>query len=227
MKFSLIHPSRNRVDRCKDAMELWNRNFSNSIHTIEYILSVDNDDPCLEEYRALAKKYGANIVIGNNTCCVDATNNGATHGTGDIMILVSDDFKCPYNWDILLSSFYDDISKPQIFQVNDGITKAIITIPIMNSAAYKELGYIYYPEYKSMFADNDLRLVAEANGWLVDISNDVTFEHHHWVNKKAEKDEGYIRQENPDSWRIGQAVYAKRKLHFSEMIAQQNAKRFN
>lgn len=224
MKISLIHPSRNRIKRCEEAMNNWISNFSNSVHTYEYILSVDNDDECIDKYRDLAKKHGANIVSNNNTCCVDAANYGATFAKGDLLILVSDDFTCPYNYDLLLGTYYHQ--KPQIFQINDTITKSIITLPIMNMLAYKELGYIYYPEYKSMFADNDLRLVAESKGWLVDLTF-ITFEHQHFVNKLADKDEAYIRQNSDENWKHGSLIFEKRKLELEKLIKEQNAKRFN
>lgn len=224
MKFSLIHPSRHRLVRCEEAIKNWTNNFMMSTgDTYEYILSCDTSDSSLDGYRHLANKYGANITINDNTCCVEAVNSGAKIATGDILILVSDDFMSFYGWNIALKEFYIP-ETPQIFQVFDGITKDIITIPIMTKEAYKALGYIYYPEYKSMFADNDLRLEAERLGFLVDATI-LLFQHKHWSNNMAEKDEQYLHQEKPENWKIGSEIFERRKKELFNDLGKKQ--RFN
>jgi len=224
MKFSLVHPSRNRLRRCEEAIVNWTKNFiSSQGDTYEYILSVDISDENLDKYKELAKIHGANITINDNTCCVEAVNSGGKLATGDIIILVSDDFMSFYGWNMALKAYYKS-DVPQIYQVWDGMTKDIITIPMMNMQAYKALGYIYYPEYKSMFADNDLRLEAERLNYLVDATL-LHFPHNHWVNNMAEKDEQYIHQEKSENWAIGSEVFEKRK---KELFAELGKKvRFN
>lgn len=224
MKFSLIHPSRNRLARCEDAIKDWTNNFIKTIgDTYEYILSCDISDSNIDEYRALAKKYGTNITINDNTCCVEAANSGAKMASGDILILVSDDFMSFYGWNVALKEFYMP-ETPQIYQVFDGITKDIITIPIMTKEAYKALGYIYYPEYKSMFADNDLRMEAERLGFLVDATI-LLFQHKHWSNGMADKDEQYLHQEKSENWIIGSKVFERRKAELFKDLGKNQ--RFN
>jgi hypothetical protein len=224
MKFSLVHPSRNRLERCEEAIKNWTKNFAyQNDDTYEYILSCDISDSKIDEYRDLAKKYGANITINDNTCCVDAVNEGGKVANGDIIILVSDDFHCFYGWNIALKRYYIE-NTPQLYQVWDGITKDIITIPIMTKEAYKMLGYIYYPEYKSMFADNDLRLEAERLEILVDATL-LHFPHLHWSNGLAQKDEQYEWQEKSENWKIGSALFEKRKEEMFRNLGLN--KRFN
>lgn len=224
MKFSLVHPTRNRLERCEDAIKNWTNNFiSSSGDTYEYILSCDISDSKLDEYKALSKKYGANITINDNTCCVEAVNSGGRVASGDIIILVSDDFQSFYGWNIALSRYYIK-DTPQIFQVDDGNTDEIITIPIMTMEAYKMLGYIYYPEYRSMYADNDLRFEAERLNILVDATL-LKFPHLHWSNGLAPKDDQYVWQEKSENWTIGSQVFERRKAELFQNIGLKQ--RFN
>lgn len=210
LKFSIVHPTRNRLKMCEQAVNNWISNFSFiEKDKLEYILSLDYSDKELDNYKQLAKKHLLSITINDNTCCVEAANNGAKLATGDIIILVSDDFYSFEGWNLELKKLFKE-NTPQIFQINDSITKDIITLPIMTMKAYKELNYIYYPEYKSIYADNDLRLVAEVKNYLVDATH-LVFKHKHWINGCVKKDEQYEHQEKLENWKIGREVFERRR----------------
>jgi len=207
MKITLLHPSRGRAEKAKNTFDFWMKNRSGEI-TIEHIISIDNDDLQKEKYKELFKT--SHLICNDNTCVVEATNHAAKDSTGDILIYLSDDFKCPENWDKLLSAsiplFY-----PTLLKVDDCLQKfhiAVVTIPIMNKELYVKLGYFWHPGYKSMFVDEDLYWTCKNNAWMLEIP-DLKFPHEHPANGKAERDDTYIRSEK--NWDQGKEFFAKRK----------------
>lgn len=174
----------------------------------EYIISLDHSDITQSQY--FIKNFPANCIrIGNNRSIVDAVNVATAVSTGDIIVVISDDFGCPENWNSLIESRMD-AEKMQLLHVNDTIQQSIVTIPILTRKLYDRLGFIYYPGYFSMFADNDLTECAKMLGAYVP-ALDLTFEHRHWVNGKNPKDATYERENSMPAYQMGQKLFGQRK----------------
>lgn len=212
MKFSIIHPSRNRIQRAKKAIAtvINNFDFSNG-DKLEYIVSIDDDDKFQNEYLQFCTENNLTLTVNNNRSMVDATNIGAKLATGDCIILVSDDFELPNNWNILLKDKINTESELYAILVNDGISKGdILSIPILSKALYDKLGYIYHPEFFSLFADNALLDVCKKLNCLID-ARDILFQHHHYINGKAIFDETYQKENSKYAYEYGKLVYKKLK----------------
>ena len=211
MIISLIHPSRGRSQKAFETYIEWIKQSSgNSGPSIQHILSIDNDDP---DYKGYAEKFEL-FTSYPNSSVVEATNHVAKLSNGDIMIYLSDDFKCPQDWDLSLVEEFSklDMSQPQLLKVDDCLQQfhvKVLTIPIMNRALYEKLGYFWHPNYKSMFVDEDLWWTCHNNGWITEAPH-LKFEHHHPANGKAENDETYIR--SAANWDGGREAFAQRKL---------------
>jgi hypothetical protein len=209
MKISLIHPSRSRPEKAKAAYDYWMSKASGK-HEIEHILSLDFSDPLHENYDIFGEN--SRHTINHNTCVVEATNQAAKIATGDMLIYLSDDFKCPENWDEELSHLLKlDWHLPKLVKVDDCLQKfhvAVLTIPIMNAALYNTLGYFWNPLYKSMFVDEDLYWTCANNGWMIN-APELKFPHEHPCNGLAETDETYTR--SAVNWEQGKAVFIKRR----------------
>lgn len=210
MKFSLLHPSRNRPDMALDCFNHW-ISLADSNHTYEWFTSLDHDDSSYDEYEKKFKDSGVFIMSNANRSMVDATNVAAHICTGEILIMISDDFRCPENW---VQSLIDAIpmDRPAVLHVKDGYSDAngdIMSIPIMNRLAYEKLGYIYHPDYFSMFADNDLFETAKKQGWLIE--SDLMFEHLTPYAGKNAFDATYERENSKEAYRLGQATFNRRK----------------
>lgn len=208
VKISLIHPSRGRAQKAQQTYDYWLKQSSGKIE-IEHVLSIDSDDAQKNKYFGL---FPSSIIKqGGNTCVVEAANVAAKLSTGNILIYLSDDFKCPENWDMLLAERFAGVKTPMLLQVRDGINEfgtACLTIPVMNRLLYKKLGYFWHPNYRSMFVDNDLFHTCQNNNWLTG-APDLVFEHEHWVNKKAPVDETYTKSEA--NWKHGEKLFNERK----------------
>lgn len=203
---SLIHPSRGRPQKAKETYEYWMQNASGTIN-IEHILSLDFSDPSKSDYHRFDK-----MTTDHNDCVVEATNQAAQIATGDILIYLSDDFKCPKDWDLLIVEKFKDVQEPMLLKVDDVLQRFeadVLTIPIMNRELYKRLGYFWNPLYKSMFVDQDLFWVCANSNWIT-FAPELKFPHEHYSNGKAKIDPTYTRSDL--NWNQGKEIYTKRKM---------------
>lgn len=209
MRFSLIHPSYGRPVMAKSTYDYW-ISFARAGYEVEYVLSLNQGDPSIEQYKQLFKEdMRTRIVSSAATNMVQATNVAAGMSFGEIIILMSDDMFPPWQWDEALWAEMGSDKEPVVLQVHDGIRNDIVTIPIMNRAAFNRLGYIYHPEYLSMFADNDLHETARIHGMLR--FSDIRFEHKHYTVGKSENDATYKHENSSIKYQHGQRVFERRK----------------
>ncbi len=208
LRFSLIHPSRGRVTMAEAAILEWTGKCDDP-SGCEYVLSVDAGDPALDEYRSLAARRGVGVVIGANRSVVGAVNRAAPSTGGDVMIVVSDDFGCPEHWDTALRDVIAGRRDVAVL-VDDGIDGRIMTLPIVGRGLYERLGYLYYPGYLSVFADDDLTEVATREGALVD-ARSLLFPHRHYSVGLSPHDATYRHQNQLRAWFVGRRVFEKRR----------------
>lgn len=217
MKISLIHPSRGRAEKCMKTLIEWIVCCSgNPEIIIEHITSIDEDDPQKELYKALLDQHSW-VIVNDNQNVVQATNKAAKCAKGDVIIYLSDDFKCPEGWDQLIADCFTRsldgsfLEGPILLKVDDCLQKfdaEVVTIPIMNRALYNKLGYFWNPEYEGSFVDNDLYHVCKNNAWLAHAQN-LRFPHEHYSIGKSVHDETYKRQNN--NFETGKKIFTKRK----------------
>lgn len=198
---SLLHPSRGRSGKAYITYSNWIRKAGNK-ENIEHILSLDVDDLELDRYKLLFQN--STILINNNTCAVQATNEAAKVAKGDILIMLSDDFDCPESWDKIIE---DAIETGKLLKVFDGTQRWIVTLAIMDRKYYEKYGYFYYPEYKHLFVDTDLTHKAELEGRLI-FRNDIVFTHNHYTTGRSKKDATTERADA--TWKQGENLYLRR-----------------
>lgn len=173
---------------------------SNADTQIEYILSVDTDDPALYE------DFGECIILRMpNKSAIEAINNAAKIATGDLLIVISDDFDCQSNWDTKLINHIKgrtDFCAKTI----DGIQPTLITLPIMDRVYYERYGYVYHPDYQHMFCDQEMTAVAIMTGKYIKFP--ILFEHLHYSVGKSAKDAISLR--NDATWQQGETLFNER-----------------
>jgi hypothetical protein len=211
MKVSLLHPSRGRPQKSFNTTREW---IEKSGVECELIVSIDNDDPKKTDYIDLYfKEDNADVLLiyNHNKSVVEATNIAGKKSTGDILIYLSDDFKCPDNWGQLVIKEFENENRPLLVKVDDCLQSfhvKVLTIPIMNRALYEKLGYFWHPDYRSMFVDEDLYWTASMMGALK-FAPHLKFPHEHHSVGKCANDETYKRSEA--NWNQGQATFNRRK----------------
>lgn len=191
---SIIHPSRGRPREAAMAAMMWR---SLSGVKVEYILSLDDDDPLLKSYAPGFTGWNCHVVSHFNKCAVDAINNGAKYTSGNILIVISDDFECSINWGLKLEDSMLGM-EDWILKVPDGIQDWVITLPIMDRKYYNRFGYIYHPEYFHAFCDTEMTCVSELlNRKAVGFTDpDFKFKHKHYsIEGGMPKDATYNRSD--------------------------------
>lgn len=197
---SLIHPSRSRPEQALHTLQSWHENMSLEI-PVEYIMSLDNDDPLLGEYMEFPCDT---IVVANNNNLVQASNQGAKICQGNIIVLVSDDFKCFKNWDKVISDALK--GKSGVLKTWDGVQRWIVTLPIMTRDYYESQGYFYHPEGAHMFVDTFMTHKADLEKKLI-IRKDIVFIHDHYSKGSTKKDAVNIKADS--TWESGEQFYLR------------------
>jgi glycosyltransferase involved in cell wall biosynthesis len=196
---TVIHPSRSRPDYALDTALLW---MLNAAERYEYILSIDESDPYLEEYKSIFPK--GTYVVNNNSNAVQAANAGAEKAKGEILVLISDDFDCPKNWDLTIREALN--GKSGLLKTYDGVQKWIVTLPIYTRDYYEQQGYVYPPQYVHLFPDTHITHVADLAGKLI-IRNDIVFNHDHHSKHQGPKDD--VTKKADSTWAQGEHEYLK------------------
>lgn len=118
-----------------------------------------------------------------NTNKISAINDHINERDFDIVICASDDMvPKAHSWDqeivIAMNEHFPDLDGCVHF--NDGNTDGkLITFSILGKALYNHFGYIYHPDYKSLYCDDEFtQEVTRMN--KVAYINKVIISHEHW-----------------------------------------------
>ena len=202
---SILHPSRGRPEQAFLAMCQFTDQLSHTID-YEYILSVDSSD--ISKYDYIDQGFGPTYkkIVNDNHNVVQAANQAAKVATGDILLLMSDDFLAFRNWDIAIVEALK--GKSGVLKTFDGVQKWICTLPILTRDYYDEQGYIYHPSYEHCFCDTDQTHKADLQKKLI-IRNDIVFKHDHYSVKGGQPKDAVNLKANK-TWGSGEKVYLQR-----------------
>lgn len=178
--------------------------------TIEVVL--DEDDATMLAPEVLQRLYGLGCVItvGGHKSKVDAVNGGRVR-EWDVLLLASDDMVPAV--DGYAKRALDAIEKhfPHLdgaVYFDDGYQgEKCCTLPIMGRRLYDQFGYVYHPDYKSLFCDQEQTEVLSMMGRLKYVDEKI-IEHKHWV-VGATKDALYER--NDALWEIDRKTFEDRR----------------
>lgn len=194
MKISIIHPTRHRHEQAINTRSNWLRKADNA-DNIEYIFSTDIDD-----------NFPLNSLVNPNKTAIEAINNAAKVATGDLLIVVSDDFGCESSWDTMLLMQVSG-EKDFLVKTRDGIQPVLITLPIMDRTYYNRFGYIYHPDFLHMSCDCELTAVGFMLGRI--IFSDLMFPHLHYSTGLTPKDD--INEKNDKTYAQGDMILSKHR----------------
>lgn len=154
-------PTRGRKEKAISVLKSYYRT-SKFPERISYLLAIDSDDQemldSLDEISEALEKSKLFWAVGERDCKVEAINRGINEYEDhwDVLVLGSDDMIPAVGaWDAVIESDYRAAYNKDAFWYFDGHQDRICTLPIMTSAIYYSFGYIYHPDYKSLWCDNE------------------------------------------------------------------------
>ena len=217
-KLVIKFPTRNRPEKFK---AVFNRylTFLGGRHDVRFVISMDLDDPTMNnpqmEEWLTTRAMNANIrwCYGHSKSKIEACNANLEGEDGDVLMLASDDM-------VPVVMGYDDYifaAFEQSFPDFDGAIKfwdglrpkedPLMTLTVMGFPLYKKFGYIYNPEYKSLYCDNEQTQVCAALGKLRRC--DICIIQHQWTSEPW--DTLHARNENAEMYGVDGEVYKRRK----------------
>ncbi len=215
MKILVKFPTRSRKNKFFNVLKKYHQ-FSNNIDDITFQITLDNDDIEMnnpDTIEILKSFKNTTFVFGDSKSKIDAVNRDIdTNGDWDIILLASDDM-IPnvkgYDQIIInkMKEFYPDTDG--VLWFNDGFQgKKLNTLCILGKKYYERFGYIYHPDYKSTWCDNEFMDVANLLDRQTYI-DDVIIKHEHPDWGFGSRDE--IHNENFNNVNYDMMVYKKRK----------------
>ena len=186
------------------------RTFStNQDYTIGITIDDDDSDTLSSrEFKELQNQPNIYFNFGKSNSKVHAINRGMADWKGDIIVNVSDDmiFLVP-GYDIkIINAFAGDLDL--FLHFPDGrVNELLPSMSIMGRTYYDRFGFIYHPQYFSLWCDNEAMDVAKKLGKYKYIPERI-FDHYHpaWtgevIDAQLRHTQGYFH--------IDQQTYIKR-----------------
>ena len=157
------------LDKYVATCSTWNKLFFN--------INCDADDdtmtdPYVQERikYILSKRHEVDGVINydKDTDKISAINSNIENKSFDVVICASDDMLPKvYSWDqqiaVAMEKHFPNLDGCVHF--NDGNTDGkLITFSILGRKLYEHFGYIYHPDYKSLYCEDEITQVVRAKG---------------------------------------------------------------
>ncbi len=207
--FSILHPTARLPDGWKTACDAWFLNGDGEEY--EYVLAIHALD--WDQRPKAWEVHDCRLVKHDHRyCSTDGWNAAAAASSGKILIFGADDFFPPPLWDTQLLEAIPDVDSDFAVHVSTGSIRdgELMTHPIISRKTYERWGYGYFPEYESMYADDDLTLRAYQERIVIDARH-IQFEHRHPVNGTAQDDQVYRHQNRPQAYELGKKIFERRK----------------
>ena len=210
LKILFKYATRSRPENFIRGLESIANNYENDNASI--LISIDEDDESMQEYAGLKlsmNNCSLKFISGKSKNKVDAINRDMGFAEPwDILIAVSDDMvfkKKGFDNDIR-ESFGSNLD--QCLHFPDGNRNDLITMSIMGRDYYNRFGYIYHPDYVSLYCDNEQTDVAKKLGCYKYVDKQI-FEHLHPAYGKAVFDAQYQHTESFNE--VDRITYLRRK----------------
>jgi hypothetical protein len=220
MRILIKFPTRERPEKFYKAIE----NIKDNIRTKDFgiLVSLDLDDksmktPGMKSFIDSHKEIKA--VWGTSNGKVDAINRDIwlmDRYKWKILLVHSDDMwftKKHFDDDIIeaFDKFYGLVHFP-----DQRAGEKLITYPMMHREYYDRFGYVYNPEYSSVYCDNEQHDVAVMLSKYKFVDKKI-LEHRHPIWGFGKNDALYLRNEEPTQYATDKATYHKRKAENFEI----------
>jgi hypothetical protein len=208
--------TRNRPSQALEALRKA-KDLANNPSRIKWLISLDTDDNTSISFSRQVVDLipEAQTYFGGSKSKIHANNRDvetfSAFNDWDILLNLSDDQTCiKQGWDTLVRELMpNDLDASLWFY--DGAQPRINTQEIIGFRYWKRTGYIYNPEYKSFYCDNEATEVAKMLGKLIK-SPEVLFRHDHPAcqHPTSLRDDS-LYQKNQLAWDYDKELFNKRR----------------
>jgi hypothetical protein len=212
-----IFPSRSRPKKffdCLDTIKILSESDNYFV-----IAKLDEDDESMDNPEVIEriKNEYPEVIIrwGISSNKIHAINRDMKNlPPCDIIVLQSDDMVWNvYGFDAEIREAFKahspNFDKAIHFPEEKSGNRTMV-LTIMGINLYKQLGYLYYPEYESVYCDNDLTEMTRKMHKYVFV-NKKLYAHNHPIWGLAQWDALYRHTERPEAYAKDKAVFEKRK----------------
>ena len=217
MKILVKFPTRGRPEQFIATLDKY-MEYADGV--LEYVITCDTNDETMNNPEMIAKldsyiAFGKQLTysFGESNNKIHAVNKDMEGREFDILLLASDDMvpvKKGYDTIIrkAMTNIYPDTDG--ILWFNEGhLADRNNTLSIMGKKYYDRFNYIYHPDYKSLWCDNEFMEVGNLLGRQTYIDL-VIIEHKHVHYVGGEEDA--IHKLNTQHHPIDRATFYKRKI---------------
>ena len=193
-------------------------------HDLLVVVSMDSDDaslnnPHVQKFIDTFNKGHVEVrrCYGESNGKIHAINRDIPAEPWDIVISTADDMEpVDEGWDDIIAQDmmreFPDLdgslnynNDPRLEDKGPQGFHSLITLPVIGRKLYDRFGYIYHPDYKSEWCDNEQTEVFESLGLLRHIDRRPI------VHKWAENQDALMQRNMQIGWSVDREVYARRK----------------
>jgi len=223
-------PTRNRPEKFKSVFTRY-MTFLSGRHDVRFGVIMDADDATMnndamcEWFETRKRNADIKYCYGNSKSKIEACNADLEGEDGDVLLLASDDMNPQQmGYDEVIFKCFE-----QAFPDFNGAIKfwdglrpkedPLMTLTVMGFPLYKQFGYIYNPEYKSLYCDNEQTEVCHRLGKLAIAPFCII--RHEWTHEPF--DTLHARNENRDMYDVDSKTFEARKAKNFDMEVMFNA----
>ena len=219
----LKYPTRQRPGKFMANLNSYLKNLSGK-HQITLVVSMDTDDilcnnGAIQRFLDIKKSDKVNVIYsyGESKGKIAAINRDIPKTPWDILVATADDMEPMENhWDdIIVEDMFREFpdlygainynNDPRLENKGKEGFKTLITLPVIGRKLYDKFGYIYHPEYKSEWCDNEQTIVYETLGVLKHIDKRPI------IHKWEENQDDLMRKNMYDGFTYDRKVFENRK----------------
>lgn len=226
MNLLIKFPTRSRPEKFLQVLSAYQR--MRSTNNVHFLITMDIDDVTMNQphIRNVLNQWGnLTYVYGKSDGKIHAVNRDmeiAITMEWDVVLLASDDMipvVTGYDKIILndMHRYYSDTDG--VLWYNDGFTgNRLNTLCILGRKYFERFQYIYHPDYKSLWCDNEFMDVANKLGKQTYIDR-VIIRHEHPMNNRAVKMDNQYRTSEA-FYSVDKETYERRKAIGFELEKQ-------
>ena len=215
MKLLIKFPTRGRREQFLRILNILKEKIV--LDTTKILVTIDSDDVLMNtlDMYAMFNRDGILYTTGKSKSKVDACNRDLKtyYKDFDIILLMSDDMlPMMKGFDLFIVEYFDMFFSDTdgCLHFNDGYTQdRLQTMVIFGRKYYERFGYLYHPDYISLWCDNEQMEVAMKLG-KYRYNENVLFKHEHYANNPNVKLDNRYRQ--TEQWyHVDLKTYQRRK----------------